>query len=286
MENPNNKEKQAWQILSPGKVYFNYGPVSMLVMAYKEEVALTDLCCQAFSVIDSALKEITNSLEILRLYPKQIQADTLTGLPLLMYETVKRIDEPTLTPMATVAGAISDRVADWLFEQGATKVIINNGGDIALRLGKGESIKVGLISSLKVGEVDKIVLIKEEDRIGGIATSGLGGRGFTRGIAEGVSVFTHNGILADALATHMSNSSYIESEKVISTLAGNINPQSDIKDLSVVLGVDSLTAKEENMALNKIKKEAQRQKEMGNLIGLCAKVQNKSLEFHMPKNNE
>lgn len=279
-------EEQAWQVLGPGKVYFNYGPVSMVVMAYKGDTALTDLCCQSFEIIDSALKEITNFLPILRQYPGEISAEGLTGIPLLMFEAVTAIGEPTLTPMATAAGAISDRVADWLFAQGASRVIVNNGGDIALRLAKGESVKVGLMSSLKHGKVDRIVTIKAEDRIGGIATSGLGGRGLTRGIAEGVSVFSHNAILADALATHMANSSFIESEKVITTMAGNINLLSDIEDLTVVVGVDSLSQGEEHMALDKIGQEAQRQKKKGNLLALCARIQDEFLEIDMPKDGE
>lgn len=277
-----NKDEEKYRVLSPGKVYFNYGPVSMVVSAFKNETPLTELCCKSFEIIDAALKEITESLEILRLYNNQIPDGILAGLPLLMHETVKKIKEPNLTPMSTAAGAISDKVADWLFQQGATKVIVNNGGDIALRLAKGESIKLGLISSLKEGKIDKVVTIKEEDNIGGIATSGLGGRGFTCGIAEGVTVITHSAIMADALATHIANKSYIESEKVAATLAGNINATSDIKDLNIVISVDKLTEREENMAIENINREVLRQKEIGNLFGLYGKIQNKFFEFKYP----
>lgn len=275
-------EQNPWQILEPGKVYFNYGPVSMVVMAYKGDEPLTELCCQSFSVIDSALSEISASLKLLKQYPDQISPDSLTGLPLRMYEAVKAIGEPSLTPMAAVAGGISDLVADWLFSQGASRAIVNNGGDIALRLAKGESVRIGLMSSLELAKIDHVVTIRAEDGIRGVATSGLGGRGFTRGIAQGVSVFSHSGIIADALATHMANSSYIDSENVIVATAGTINPTSDIKDLSIVVGVDVLTDEEVKLSLNKISKEAKRQKEKGNLLALCARVQNIGLKMDIP----
>lgn len=278
----NQKEQNPWQIIEPGKVFFNYGPVSMVVMADKGGAPLTELCCQVFSVIDSALSEIAAFLKILRQYPHQISLSSLTGMPLLMYEAVKAIEEPTLTPMAAVAGAISDAVADWLFAQGATKVIVNNGGDIALRLAEGESVRIGLMSSLEIRQIDRVVTIKSEDGIGGVATSGLGGRGFTRGIAQGVSVFSRNGIIADALATHMANSSYIDSGNVIVTKAGNVNPESDIKDLSIVVGVEDLTEEEIKLSLEKIDREAKRQIEIGNLIGLIAGVQNQFIEINVP----
>lgn len=45
------------------------------------------------------------------------------------------------------------------------------------------------MSSLQLGVMDRILTIRAEDGIGGVATSGLGGRSMTRGIAQGVSVF-------------------------------------------------------------------------------------------------
>lgn len=286
MEQQFNESKNPYQVLKPGKVYFNYGPVSMVVMADKNGTPLTDLCCESFSVINAALEEMSSSLELMRLYYPKINPNLLSGMPLAMFEAVKAIGEPTLTPMVAVAGVLSDKVADWLSKQGATRVMVNNGGDIALRLAEGESVRVGVMSSLKDQKMDRIVDIKAEYGIGGIATSGLGGRGFTRGVAEGITVFAPNATIADGLATHMANCSYIESKNVITTKAGNINPMTDIKDLSIVVGVDKLTAKEEKQAIKNIEEEARRQKSKGNLMALCARIQDQSLEINMPGKDE
>jgi ApbE superfamily uncharacterized protein (UPF0280 family) len=275
-----NREKAAsefYRILAPGKVHFDYGPVSMVVTAMAREQPLTELCCQTFEVIDSALKEISAALPYLRRYAGEINGAALSGLPLVMFESVKALGEPTLTPMAAVAGTIADCVADWLFAQQADQVTVNNGGDIALRLGPGKSVQVGIVSSLEQGRIDHVVRVTDQDGIGGIATSGLGGRSFTRGIAQGLSAFARNCALADALATHLANVSFIQSPRVFTRRAGDLDPDSDIRDLEVVTAVDPLTEDEINRSLEQIRQEALRQKQLGNLLALRASVQGKSL---------
>lgn len=272
-------ENDTLRILAPGKVFIDYGPVSMVVMAFQDDQPMTDLCREAFKVVDAALREITEALPFLKLPPTRIPPDELSGLPLQMLEAVLAVGEPTLTPMATVAGAVSDRVADWLFEQGATRVVVNNGGDIALRLKPGESVRVGILSSLDRGEVDTVISVSGEDGIGGIATSGLGGRSFTRGIANAVSVFSKRCILADALATHLANHTFIESERIKTAKAGTLDPSSDIAELEVVTEVGELTDQEVVQSLNTLLEEAGRQYEKHLYSGMRANVQNRFISY-------
>ncbi|MDR1194342.1 MAG: hypothetical protein LBK98_09310 [Peptococcaceae bacterium] len=270
------------RVLEDGKVYIDYGPVSMVIMADKDGSPLTDLCCQAFDIVDEGLREITASLDLLRLYPGRIPSRFLTGLPAKMLEAVLAAEEPTLTPMAAVAGAMSDLVADWLFARGADRVSVNNGGDVALRLAPGQKLNLGVLSSLASGQVDLVVAIKAEDGVGGVATSGLGGRSFTRGIAQGVSVFSSRCVLADALATHLANTTYVPSPRVLTAKAGALDPQSDIRDLEIVAAVDRLTRREERQALAQVKQEAYRQMRKGNLLAMIARVQDQTIQVNMP----
>ncbi len=267
------------RVLAPGKVFIDYGPVSMVVMAFQEEKPMTGLCQEAFQVVDAALREITEALPFLRCPPSRIAPEALTGLPRQMLEAVLAVGEPTLTPMATVAGALSDKVADWLFEQGATRVVVNNGGDIALRLKPGESVRVGILSSLDRGEVDTVVSVSGNDGIGGIATSGLGGRSFTRGIAHAVSVFSKRCILADALATHLANCSWIDSKSIKTVKAGTIDPSSDIADLDVVIEVGELTDREVEQSLDNLLAEARRQYGKQLFCGMRANVQTRFISY-------
>ena len=59
-----------------------------------------------------------------------------------MWAAVSMIGDSDLTPMAAVAGTIADATADFLVESGLTRVIVNNGGDVAVRLTKGETVSV------------------------------------------------------------------------------------------------------------------------------------------------
>ncbi|MDR2134549.1 MAG: hypothetical protein LBP27_05520 [Treponema sp.] len=274
-----------YRILEPGKVHFDYGPVSMVLSAGADGEPLTDLCCGAFEAIDAALREITDSLPILRLYAPRIPPAVLKGLPRRMLDSVLAAGDPLMTPMAAVAGAVADAAADWLFARGADQVLANNGGDIALRLGPGKSVKLGIVSSLARGDIDQTLAVAEADGIGGVATSGLGGRSFTRGIAQGLTAFARSGVLADALATRLANASFIPSPRIYTGKAGILDPGSDIADLEVVIGMDRLSSEEVRRSLDQVRDEALRQKQRGNLLALRASVQGEIFTLDLPGTN-
>jgi len=280
-----NNEQQKWRVLAPGKVYFHHGPASIVVIADKNGEPLTDLCCQAYAVIDSCLSELAQALPLLRFYPSGDLSDMPEGLPRRMMQAVLDIGEPTLTPMATVAGAISDTVADWIFAQGADRVIVNNGGDIAIRLAHGKSVKMGIVSSIAHGSIDRSVMIRAEDGIGGVATSGFGGRSMTRGVAQAVSAFASNCTLADALATHLANCSYVNAPQVETAKAGSVDSTSDIKDLDIVIKIGMLDRKDVKQAISQVKREVMKQFKNKNLIAACACVQNNKYSFGVPSSD-
>lgn len=259
-------EERSCRILAEGQVYIEYGPAAMKVLAYANGEPLTELCCRAVHVIHRALEEISASGPLLRRYSGEIDPTRLSGLPRIMYDAVARTEEPTLTPMAAVAGTVADAVADWLFSCGATVAAANNGGDIALRLAPGNSIRLRTVRSLLTGTASDPIVLRAEDGIGGICTSGLGGRSFTRGVVESLSVFSSRASQADALATHLANCSYIPSERVASTLAKNLDPSTDIPELSVVTAVDTLTEEERRQAVSQVLEEAKRQYARSNYI--------------------
>lgn len=262
----------AVRTLSDGRVFIDYGPTSMVIMAKRGPEPLSALAEAAFPIIQNALHEISEALPLLRRDTFGQDIDKLHGLPRLMCETVNSVGEPTLRPMAAVAGAVADLVADWLFAHGADTVAVNNGGDVALRLGPGCSVKMGILPDFE-GGISEVVRITAEDGIGGVCTSGLGGRSLTRGVARAVTVFSGRCILADACATHLANSTYIGSERVHTALAGELEPQSDIKDLRVVTSVEQLTEQEVGLALSQLQKEAAKQRASGNIIRIAADVQ-------------
>lgn len=270
---------EAIKILEDGKVFFDYGPVSMVLFAKKNNDMMTQLCVDSFQIVEETLAFLSGNLPYLKKYPKDIADIKLNGISERMRRAVVDVGEPTLTPMATVAGAMSDVVADWIFGQGADIVVANNGGDIAIRLKETQSIRMGIVSELASGSVDEVVEIKGTDGIGGVCTSGIGGRSLTRGIANSVTVFSDRCIKADACATHIANCSYVPSGNVLTVRAGEEDPDSDIADLTIVKAVGELTEQEIMLGLGQIEKETLRQYKKKNIIKLAADIKGHKYRF-------
>lgn len=275
-------EDEAVRILTSGQVFFDYGPVSMVVTAKRGGMEDTELCRSAFPVVEACLGELRSGLAELRRYPPEVRPENLSGTALVMARAVMNTGDPLLTPMAAVAGSLSDAVADYLQTQGAEKAVANNGGDVAVRLGEGESLSLGIVYDILSTGVDQVVHLTAGKGIGGVATSGLGGRSLTTGIASGVTVFSKRCADADALATLLADRSYIPSPAVHTQLAGTIDPDSDIADLQVVTGLESLSGEEKTRALEQVMAEAELQFQTGSLLACIATVQG-STTFYDPK---
>lgn len=74
----------------------------------------------------------------------------------------------------------------------------------------------------------------------GVATSGLGGRSLTRGIASAATVIAETASVADAAATAVANASFVENPGVIRQLAETVDPQTDIPGIPVTVRVKNL----------------------------------------------
>jgi ApbE superfamily uncharacterized protein (UPF0280 family) len=72
----------------------------------------------------------------------------------------------------------------------------------------------------------------------GIASSGFGGRSFTLGLADIVTVVASTGAIADAAATFVCNNTDAETGQVKKRIASDIDPLTDIPDdlVTVVIG--------------------------------------------------
>ncbi|MCB2140081.1 MAG: UPF0280 family protein, partial [Rhodobacteraceae bacterium] len=110
-----------------------------------------------------------------------------------------------VTPMAAVAGAVADEVlASMVASGGLMRAYVNDGGDIAIHLAPGQAYRSGVagLDATALGAVT----IRAGDGIGGIATSGRGGRSQSFGIADSVTVLAATAAAADAAATLVANS--------------------------------------------------------------------------------
>lgn len=268
--------------IAPGKVFIDYGPISMVISAWHQDTPLTDKCFDSCQEVMKSLKEITSCLPELRKAWPLCKKETLNEPALLMWQNVKETDDKDLTSMAAVAGLISDLAADWLVENGATKVIVNNGGDIAMRLLEDEVVNVGILPHIQSNQISCTLRIKGSEKIGGIATSGIGGRSFTQGVMDCVTVFAERCVRADAFATSIANSSYITSERVKQTMAKLLDPNTDIPELFITTEVGDLLPKEKERSLSQLRERVETSLNKQKIKGVIGYLQGEI--FMMPEN--
>jgi hypothetical protein len=159
-----------------------------------------------------------------------------------MIEATKKMSEPDLTPLAAVAGTASDVVADFMIRQGGTKIIVDNGGDIAIRLREGEVARVGVKTEIDAKQPTYLISIDSTMGVGGVATSGLGGRSFTKGIASAAAVLSESASLSDAAATVIGNFTNVEDPHIMRCQAERLYPDTDIPGEWVTTKVGRLSA--------------------------------------------
>jgi hypothetical protein len=161
-------------------------------------------------------------------------------LAVKMITAVKAVGDDDLTPMAAVAGTIADAVADRLVGQKMDRVIVDNGGDISLRLAAGETATVGIRPLIDNLQVSHVLRLDASQPSWGVTTSGVGGRSLTRGIASAVTVVAVNASVADAAATAIGNACFVEDDDIIQLPAESLDPNTDLAGLSVTTEVGEL----------------------------------------------
>ena len=162
-----------------------------------------------------------------------------------------------ITPMAAVAGAVADHLlAAMTAGRMLDRAFVNDGGDIAFHLARGETLSCGLIADLAAPGLDGRFLLRAEHPARGIATSGRacktrGGRSFSRGIADSVTVLARTAAMADAAATMIANAVDLPGHPAVARVpAWAIDPDSDLGPLPITQDLGPLTADEVAAALD------------------------------------
>jgi ApbE superfamily uncharacterized protein (UPF0280 family) len=170
-----------------------------------------------------------------------------------------------ITPMAAVAGSVADEMlAAMLLGRTLDKAYVNNGGDIAFHLNEGQELKAGIF----VDALDGAVRLSHDRPVRGIATSGWGGRSFSRGIVDSVTVLAANAAMADAAATIIANAVDADHPAIERRPARELDPDSDLGELLVTTEVGALPAAIIDQALERGAAEARR---LGLSAALCLK---------------
>lgn len=156
-----------------------------------------------------------------------------------------------ITPMAAVAGSVAEEILGAMLDAASLdRIYVNNGGDIALHLGRGEHFSVGLIDRPDRGGVMRAMRIDANDPVRGIATSGRHGRSFSLGIADAVTVLAATASQADAAATIIANAVDLPGHPaIIRQPANELQPDSDLGARLVTRDVSELSRSEIAAAL-------------------------------------
>jgi len=224
----------------------------MFISAFENGKPAVSLAEEGAHFAMKVLEDLARFLPVLKKKSKSLEPkEAFPDVVRRMIDATKKMEEPDLTPLAAVAGTASDVVADFLFAKGGTKVIVDNGGDIAIRLREGEKAGVGVKTEIDAKQPAYLISIGSGMRVGGVATSGLGGRSFTKGIASAATILSETASVSDAAATVIGNFTNVEDANIARSLAEEIYPDTDIAGEWVTTGVGELSQEKVEQALNK-----------------------------------
>jgi ApbE superfamily uncharacterized protein (UPF0280 family) len=237
--------------LSGQRWHFQHGPIDLLISADGDAAAVEAAHAAAWERFEQLLPELVQELAQLRLaVPYQNLACPLQGpVARRMWHACKPFGNAFITPMAAVAGAVAQEIVASYQRPGIDRAWVNNGGDIALHLLPGQSLRVGLyadIAKLDAAQLqDQLVLdgqfsVNAAMPVRGVATSGWRGRSFSVGIADSVTVLARTAAQADAAATVIANAVNVNDARVQRAPASALKDDSDLGDRLVTTHVPLL----------------------------------------------
>ncbi len=234
--------------LPDARWHFQHGPIDIVIGAEGCSDALAAAHNAAWARFETVLPELVAELRALRL-PVRGPCALQGAIARRMWLACHPFHTQFITPMAAVAGAVAQELITAYERDGIRRAWVNNGGDIALHLAPGASVKVGLLADLArfdpaEGEphLDAGFELCAAMPVRGIATSGWRGRSFSLGIADSVTVFARTAAMADAAATVIANAVNIDDRRIARRPANELKDDTDLGDTLVTVNVPPLPA--------------------------------------------
>lgn len=246
----------AW--LADGRLHLNEGPIDLIIEAF----AALDGRNTAYRAAIAAFEDILPGLvaELAWLRCPMVPGSAVPEGPVArrMLAACAPHAGHFVTPMAAVAGAVADHVLSAMVAAASLdRAYVNDGGDIALHLAPGHSLSCGMVADVSAPRLDGRAAIHHDTPVRGIATSGRamqgqGGRSFSLGIADAVTVFAETAAAADVAATLIANRIDLHGHPaIIRAPAGDIDPDSDLGALPVTVAVGPLSRDDVRAALQR-----------------------------------
>lgn len=238
--------------LPDGRLHLQHGPIDLIIGVEGDAEAVRDAERAMRSLFATVLDGLVVELDLLRRdVNDRVEVDGPIAAQ-MMRHTLALCDGEFATAMISVAGAVADAIAEagWAAAQ-LRRIHVNNGGDIALRQVTDATTVVGVVDDVRSGRMVGRLHIAGDSGIGGIATSGWGGRSMSLGIADAVTVLATNAVSADITATLCANAVDLPGHPAIERrTARSLRDDTDLGDRLVTCAVGGLTDDEIETALD------------------------------------
>jgi uncharacterized protein len=244
-------------LLADGRWHFQHGPIDIVIGADGDPDAVADAHHAAWQRFVTILDELVAELPALRL-PVRGLCPLRGAVARRMWQACRPYRASFITPMAAVAGAVAQELIACYEREGIARAWFNNGGDAALHLAAGQSVRIGLFSDLARLDAAQLLDGLRTDGhfdvshalpVRGVATSGWRGRSFSLGIADSVTVLARTAAEADAAATVIANAVNIDDPRIARRPACDLKDDSDLGAIPVTVDVPALGAEPVRRAL-------------------------------------
>ena len=231
-------------LLDGGRWHFQHGPIDLVIGADGDALACESAHADAWRRFQTVLPELVAELPALRM-PVRGPCPLQGAIARRMWLACRPYHSVFITPMAAVAGAVAQELIACYERDGVRRAWVNNGGDIALHLARGEVLRVGLFADLARLDpahvrIDGHFDVRADMPVRGIATSGWSGRSFSLGIADSVTVLARTAARADAAATMIANAVDVVDARIRRAPANQLKDDSDLGELPVTVDVPPL----------------------------------------------
>ena len=242
-------------LLPDGRLHLQHGPIDCLCRAWGDAADVRDAYRAAAAAFGPVLDDLVSELPRLRAPLPSVPPEGTVARA--MHAACAPFADRFITPMAAVAGAVADFVLAALCQGGRLdRAYVNNGGDIAVHLVPGRSLRCGMVADLAAPALDGVFVLDANNPSRGLATSGRackghGGRSFSFGIADAVTVLAATAAAADAAASMVANAVDLPGHPaIIRRPASDIDPDSDLGARPVTWEVGPLAAHDVAAALD------------------------------------
>ena len=239
-------------MLSDGRrLHLQDGPIDLILEAFGQLAQVRRAYAAAAERFATILDELCSELPLLRQPAGPSSRVTGVVAKRMLDAVLPYAAETFITPMAAVAGSVAEEILAAMTEAAdINRAYVNNGGDIALHIGPGEELVVGMVERPDCPSLFGTAKLRASDPVRGIATSGWRGRSFSLGIADAVTVLAESAPAADAAATIIANAVDLPGHLAITRISACVlAPDSDLGSLLVTQDVGELSRPEIDLAL-------------------------------------